>query len=165
MVRLASIAVLFTLLSMVGGCIDAQCLPSCDVATFIDSCSQGAFSECVQTDPPCAGGRILSSQCASGCNHAGTACQGSPIDAGTDAGADAGSAGNVGEPCEADGGCLSGAYCWGFSSVCVQDGTCASAGVTMPIPGLCTCDGYAATTCDAGQTCPPAAHGHATYCQ
>jgi hypothetical protein len=30
--------------------------------------------------------------------------------------------------------------------------------------GLCSCDGFPATSCLAGESCPPPVHGHATFC-
>jgi hypothetical protein len=62
------------------------------------------------------------------------------------------------------GGCCAGAYCWGFSDICLQNGTCPAAGVDTPAPGLCSCDGFSAGSCPAGEVCPPPSHGHATYC-
>ena len=86
------------------------------------------------------------------------ACSGSSTSSSTDGGAPA----CTGQQCGS--GCCEGTYCWAFSNICVQTGTCLGAGVDTPMPDLCSCDGYPASPCPLGQTCPRAAHGHATYC-
>ena len=55
---------------------DAECLPPCDVASYVPVCVGGQYSSCVASDPPCGGGRLLTGTCPGGCDAQGRFCAG-----------------------------------------------------------------------------------------
>ncbi len=128
---------------------------TCNVATYLPTCTGGTLSTCAILDP-CTGSYVVSTDCPYGCDLEGTGCAALP-----DSGASS---------CTADSQCGSGAYCavpmttcpdgLGFD-VTVSLGTCHR---SCQLQGACLCQSDAdcpAGTCANGACqwlgggCPP----------